>query len=172
VRPFDPFLPFLAVTGGALLAAFVLRILLERRIGFGACVAIAACGILAWTAIPQAYTATRYLERLRSTTKTLHASAQRLDCLRSDGLADKLPFVDWLSRELPPNARYRLAMDPLDPACVGLRMLPRVAVRPDSDAGYIVFFGEVPPAWRGRFDSGAPGVHRFGANLGYAELRR
>jgi len=172
--PADPIGPFLALVAGALVAIAVLAALLGASLGRrarGAAAAAAALTVLGLLVVPESYRAVTALADQREANVTKANLEQRLDCLGRAGQPGALEFVEWLRAELPPDARYELAMNPSHAPCVSMGLLPRIAVAPDSDAGYIVFFGDVPPRWRAFFDS-ANGVERFDAERdhGYARL--
>ena len=93
-------------------------------------------------------------------------------CFVEEGAEDRIPFVERLRIRMPPHAVYVLSLagEP-DAWCVTLALLPRVPAYGNAQPGWVVFFGDIPPAQQQEIARHDPAIEVFAPGLALEQLR-
>lgn len=137
--------------GGVLAAAVFVAAVRRRRGGEGwdlpgaAALVSLAGGVVLF--VPTAWDSGKELDQFRQTNANKAEPEKRLACA-PQSLVD-VNFINWVKTQMPERARYRLVVSQKSEEiathfCIRYLLLPRVETRRTEDAGWMVFWEEVP----------------------------
>jgi len=137
-------------------------------------VRLAAAGVVALFAV--AFTVTNLVKSSSALDHAAHSAvggrAGLERCVNEDRAGQRLPFVNWVKRRLPP-AVFTLAPYPghLDAWCVTLVLLPALPAGPGGTPTWTVTLGTIPPELKARIARHDPSVQVFATGFALSKER-
>lgn len=115
--------------------------------------------------------ATSLLNRARANSVGARAGLEH--CFVETNATSRLPFVDWVKRQLPRDSVYELSgyTGQPDAWCVTLAFLPLLPAGPGGQPHWVVTFGYVPPSIAARIAAHDPTVRVFAPGFVRAPTR-